>query len=797
MNQHNLDKLRESMVRILHPVKGETAGSGFIIRDDGYLVTCHHVIYLLDALKVEYQGKEYEAQWCEELSNPEVDIAILKINIEKAKAVKIINPQDLSTSVTVYGFPPSEKKFFPEGINFSAQTIRPSAPVNILPTYVTTNISGTNPWNKLPQPKSTFLSHRINAKVEKGTSGGPVFAEELNGVVGVIQCSKSDESYVIRWDNITASLDKLGLEPKKTTVCNFLAEIANDRRFKFITLFHTKQQIELKQQYIPIQVTLKTKRKDVESFLGYSEAEVVDKQAYAMKSFDAFQETQVDWKEAKKQCSNQHIMVLADPGMGKSTLLKMETITTAKKEMDKLLAPQSNLPTGVDEVIFPLFFRLSDLAEKAEEIIEAIPLLIQRDYPLIFPDIKHLLKEKLRNRKCLLLLDALDEVPKENRIRLQEKLNRFSRNYPSPMICTSRIVGYGGGFIEGGKEVEIVPFAFAQTAEYIETWFKNAEGYIQDESVSAENLIQQLRDKPQIAGLAQNPLLLSLICSLYQEKDLTLPAQRTQVYQKAVDYMLKKWSANRYPQSEGMITAKIQLLEKLAYHFSCDDEQDGSEIFSLDELHRVIEGYIKSGEISTDLKNYPTSRLIEELSAEDGILQKWDREGDKYIFLHRTFQEYFTATYLLRKIKENQNEGISLVKRLFWQYDAHETLILLAGLMENPLPLLQAITQSKDDIFKTLLLLAGRCLAECKKDDNFNLAATNPLIGKIIEGIYKFWRSYPSASFIESTVVALGKVNRQMCQKLIASLKDSDSWVRINAAMALGNIGNSEAVNPL
>ena len=29
-----------------------------------------------------------------------------------------------------------------------------------------------------------------------------MFVEKLGGVVGVIQCSKSDESYVIRWDNI-------------------------------------------------------------------------------------------------------------------------------------------------------------------------------------------------------------------------------------------------------------------------------------------------------------------------------------------------------------------------------------------------------------------------------------------------------------------------------------------------------------------------------------------------------------------------------------------------------------------
>jgi hypothetical protein len=339
MSYYGLDQLRESMVKILNPATGETAGSGFIIRSDGYLITCHHVIYLLDRLMVEYQGREYEAQWCEALSNPDVDIAILKIKIENAPAVPIINPQQLSTSVTVYGFPPSQKKYFPEGINFSAPTIRPSAPVKILPTYRIQNVTATNPWNQLPQEQSTFLSHRIDTKVDSGTSGGAVFAEDLGGVVGVIQCSKRDESYLIRWDNCLESLDALGLEPEKNAVCQFLEAIENDERFKSIGFFHTPQNVVLQEQYIPIQVTLERKYKhEVETTWAYGESEAEIKQAYALKggveAVEESRQTQVDWQEAKKEHSR--LIVLADPGMGKSTLLKMEAGLIAKQERENL-----------------------------------------------------------------------------------------------------------------------------------------------------------------------------------------------------------------------------------------------------------------------------------------------------------------------------------------------------------------------------------------------------------------------------------------------------------------------------
>ena len=794
MSSYSLDNLRESMVKILNVEKESVAGSGFIIREDGYLITCHHVIYLLNSLTVEYLGNIYEADWCEEFSNPEVDIAVLKIDINNAKAVPIINPQDLSTSVKVYGFPPNKSNNFPQGIDVDGENITPSAPVKILSTYRSTQIKTNNLWNKLPQENSTFLSHRIDAKVESGSSGGAVFAEDLGGVVGVIQCSKSDTSYVIRWDNIRDELEKLNLEPEKNAVCRFLEDIENN--FKYIQLFHSKQQIVLKEQYIPIQVSLETKRKDVEDFfIREIESGEELKRVYAMKVMgEETQRTQVDWKEAKQK--HEKIMVLADPGMGKSTLLRMEAGLKAVEERLNLASNSSSQREArIDNIIFPLFIRLSDLDEKPGEVIDIIPDIIQRNYPKTASGILHLLKEKLQQGKCWLFLDALDEVPKENRNDLKDKLNRFTRNYPCRIICTSRIVGYGGAFVDGAKEVEIVPFSHKQTEEYIQTWFTNAADYIEDDSVSAEKLITELREKPQISGLTQNPLLLSLVCSLYQTKGLELPARKAQVYQKAVDYMLREWrnDNNRLASEDGWVIAKIELLESLAYQFSCE----GKEVFTLREIRDDINKFLESGK-GNDFRNITTTELIRELCEDDGIIQKLTREGEQYLFLHRTFQEYFTAAYLNRAIEENKSHGIDLARKLFWEYDFHETLILLAGLMENPFPLIKAIANEKDDIFKTQLLLAGRCVAECQRYREEN----QKFVEKIVDRIYKLWLCYrfryrycntSLIESIESTVLTLGKSHSQMVYKLIFAL----DLVSDDAAQALAKIGNSIATEGL
>jgi HEAT repeat protein len=778
VQHYGIDDLRNSMVRILGP-DGKAVGSGFIIRADGYLITCHHVIYQLEQLKVEYQGQRYEAEWREGYSNPEVDIAILKIPVADVKPVPIINPRDLSTSVIVYGFPRSKEQNFPDGYDVSAAHIRRSAPIATISTYRSREIPErlSNPWNTLPLDTSTFLSHRIDEKVDPGTSGGPVFAEALSGVVGVVQCSKSDESYVIRWDNIWESLDRLGLEPEKNVVRQFLEDIEN--QFKRLKLFHTKQAIILKDQYVPIQITLERKyRHEVESSWGYAETEEELKRAYALKGMgDESRPRQVPWEEAKKEAKR--IIVLADPGMGKSTLLQMEALSTAQGEWEKL----SDRKQAIDNIIFPLYLKLHVLQESGKEVLEAIPDLVRREYPKTAGQIIHLLPEKLSSGKCLLLLDALDEVPKghrndEKRPRqnLQEKLERFARNYPCPIICTSRIVGYSGAFLPDAKEVEIVPFSSKQTERYIRTWFTNAADSIKDSSISADGLLQELRNKPQIRGLAQNPLLLSLLCSLYQDDKLTLPTRRCQIYQEAVRSIFKWRNPGRKHQDEADVDLKIERLEGLAHHLTCE----GKEIFSIRELRNHFEKGIAELE---------AARFVTELTEDDGIIQKLERDGERYLFLHRTFQEYLTASYLNQAIQTSKSEGIALARAHFWDYDWHETLSLLAGLMKDPLPLLKAITDEKDDIFRTMLLLAGRCLAECEDGVQRRRA-------DIADGIFEVWHRYPSADFVRSAMEALSQVNGTLLNRLLSIIRDGDSFIN-RATEVLVRIRDERAVEPL
>ena len=212
-----IDNLLDSMVKIVGPDEEKIEGSGFIIRSDGYLITCHHVIYPLNELKVSYRNIIYRAKWCEELSDIETDLAVLKIDIQDAVPVTIVNPEGLSGEVVVVGFPHSKLENFPDGFDFHSQNIQKGVPVKTLSTYSIEETKYFNPWNKLPLKQSTFRSFKIDRRIDLGTSGGPAFVVNLKGVVGIVQSTNEDSAYAIRWGNMSAGLKSLGLNPKEST----------------------------------------------------------------------------------------------------------------------------------------------------------------------------------------------------------------------------------------------------------------------------------------------------------------------------------------------------------------------------------------------------------------------------------------------------------------------------------------------------------------------------------------------------------------------------------------------------
>jgi HEAT repeat protein/MoxR-like ATPase len=550
--------------------------------------------------------------------------------------------------------------------------------------------------------------------------------------------------------------------PSVAEVGAFLRDI--EERFERTRVFHTRSELRLSGHYIPIDVTVeRSHNRQTETTVG---TETAGETAWSDRQLgDEFEADRVSWDAVRQRYGR--LVVLGDPGMGKTTLVRMEAVRRAREQRERLEARE----TTPDDVVVPLLLRLPELARFDGEILDAAIAFVRRDYPLTAAPVAPWISDKLRGGTCILLLDGLDETPLELRNRLSENLNdRFGRNYPCSIVCTSRVIGYTSGFLAGAREVEIRPFRDEQSRHFVRAWFGLTARSEAEASQKSAGVLRELDGKPQLAGLARNPLLLSLICSLHEHDRLAFPSRRGKVYGAALGCMLNEWRATRRPQSPATIQAKVRLLEQLAWRFS----NLGKDVFSGAELFDALAESAAAGPQSS------AAELMREFTEEDGVIQQLTRGGEAYIFIHRSFQEYLAAGYLKRAIEKDEDAGLRMVEERFWSADWHETLALTAGRLPHPEPFIQTILNARDDPFFTLLVLAGSALGEC--DDN-----RGPVFRAAFERLYGLWKRFPTVPFVVAAVTAAGQSQSAMVELLAG-------WDTASAHEVLARIGTPRAL---
>jgi len=183
-------------------------------------------------------------------------------------------------------------------------------------------------------------------------------------------------------------------------------------------LLYSPKSIELMKLYIPIEFTTERQNMyEIENSWGYFESVEESNRVNAPKGLEVETLTgQFSWEMVKKKYKK--IMILADAGMGKTTLLRMEGKKLSQQWRHNLQQNNCNL----DDVILPILIRFDDLAKTDDEVFDTILSIVNRDYPLVPKSIRSILNDKLATSKCSLLIDALDEVPIDKRIELAEKM---------------------------------------------------------------------------------------------------------------------------------------------------------------------------------------------------------------------------------------------------------------------------------------------------------------------------------------------------------------------------------------
>lgn len=363
-----------------------------------------------------------------------------------------------------------------------------------------------------------------------------------------------------------------------------------------------------------------------------------------------------------------NLLILGGAGSGKTTFVSAFVMG--------LLGRCPAIQVDLDKQYIPLHFVLRDYPEPPKDLRTLFRQYLRE---IGFEDAFPFLERMLRKGDVCLVLDGLDEVPVDNQIKWKAAIELFRKSFPEPPLIMSCRSGSLVVDLPNFDHFEVLPFTKKDSIQFIESWFG-----IEKEEMAA-SLQKELRAHPRINELTATPLLLSLLCNLY-ENDLELSSNRTDLYSRCIDVLMVKWDTSRGFRrdtsfQELSISKRRRLFGLIGYHL------DREFLFLLsDRKASVIVGkYIEK----FDLESESAAAVLSELESHHGLLVK--PAANYWCFAHKSLQDYFCAEYV-----RNSGQEIQYLKTHWANPEKWESLAFISSLLEDSTEFMDVLINLSD-----------------------------------------------------------------------------------------------------
>ena len=505
---------------------------------------------------------------------------------------------------------------------------------------------------------------------------------------------------------------------------------------------------------------------------------------------------------------NKRIVIKGEPGAGKSTLLH----NLAYEEAKKIISTDWN---WIDIKYFPIFLSLREWSKDKKDFDE----FLKDSYRGYKEEFYERIKDLINHGGVIILLDGLDEVT-QNRREFINNLKKFSNMIDDRciVIVTTRSSGYNYE-LTGWEYYKIMEFNSDERNRFIDVYFGK-------DSEKTKLFLEIIENSHQFKALSSNPLLLKLMCFVYEKDNLKLPEDRAKLYDRVIYFVFKEYFESRYNIFEDQVVKSEiknhkKILSELAYKFF----KEGKESFTDDEIDEILE----------EDKNKIS--LIKKLPFKSGFIELLS-DDITYTFLHLTFQEYFTALALSQM---NIEDSLKIIEQHLWEWDRWQEVILflsdllkyrcdkLAGLInmildhhdtrpfeeayKNPIPdkdplrdiLKLAIycydekeisdREIKEELEERIIKYLKQNLQEkyiILKIDDINLSLTQLCKEEALKIFIKMFQEVSNIKVRAFAANALGYIGEKAEEILIQSLNDSDPDLKSDIIWSLGLTGSKK-----
>ena len=293
----------------------------------------------------------------------------------------------------------------------------------------------------------------------------------------------------------------------------------------------------------------------------------------------------------------------------------------------------------------------------------------------------------IKAQKILFLFDGYDELNGDKKKALIKEIEHYALTH---YIITSRPYGYQKSDFRVDEQFETIGFTDENVEEYIEAFFKK-------NSEKSKGLKEFLQTNISIKHIAYIPLMLEMICSLWEEEEFSDSLTMTELYSQSIENIFFE-----YTEKNG--TAYIQDKEEEIFNYLGKIAFEG-----LKQQTIVLD---KS--IIKEKRTFFSDYVLKTGFLNDGKAEKNNPLLNSYQFPHLTFQEYFSALYVSKLSPNEQSEIIR-----DWKFYPHMQVFFafLGGLIKDKEFLLKEIESEPRDILGVYeFKLISLCLEEIKSE---------------------------------------------------------------------------------
>ena len=350
--------------------------------------------------------------------------------------------------------------------------------------------------------------------------------------------------------------------------------------------------------------------------------------------------------------TNEKLVIIGDPGLGKSTLLRFLTIMLSKQffSSDNQFNSLSLSNEFYTNRYFPIYIEVRDFIPwitQQEDIKYEVGVLSRYICKRVLRGKYYnssSVVEKVMQHRCLFIFDGLDEVASSD----------FNKNVVCSIINDIERVSKDSKIVLSCRERDYPSWDFADIETVNLQLMDKPIMYQLVKKIFAshrtrecpENLFEQLSQMNVDDKLCGNPLLLSLVANLYLRGDGVFPKNKSSIIKESVSLLLERKCEDLISAVNCDLGEIIETLEEIAYEMQTND--NGNELkISRRDMNGIIGDHMENCSLANSIKFF---------KATAGVIAA--RDSSEFEFTHRHFQEFLCASYLSKLALKDSREII-------------------------------------------------------------------------------------------------------------------------------------------